>query len=149
MGCLKSDFKISDVHSYTLKGHAVTISMATYKSSPGMEAWLLEINRRFYGATGGWEAAEEWAAREVETLPMAKRPLPPSLWIASVGTRHFEFEGAGDSEAAARLSLFLGLRKHAHQRGIPEGDAWAKETAADANCHAYRAGQAFRDGELL
>lgn len=67
------------------------------------------------------------------------------LWIATLETRHFTFEGTGASEGEAVDVLKQGLRRHAEQVGISA--AWFEPL--DCNVRHYERGRAFRDGGEL
>lgn len=76
------------------------------------------------------------------------------MHLATYETRHFTFEGSGDSEQAAFEALERGLRVHGAQCGLP--DQWWLETYSGgdwkADCCQLRTlshGAAYRDREPI
>jgi hypothetical protein len=82
------------------------------------------------------------------------------LFIATFETRHFSFEGCGNTEAEALDVLKQGLRAHGAEYRLPK-DWWMPDgprSLGNASREAelelftvreYERGQAFRDGESI
>jgi len=73
---------------------------------------------------------------------------PETLWIATVETRHFTFEGAGATSLDARMAVREAMYKHGRQYLLP--DDWQDEFCADGiQVREYVAGECYRDREKL
>lgn len=74
----------------------------------------------------------------------------PEIWVATLETRNFIFEAAGESEAAARFALVDGLLAHGRQYALPH--RWFDHFADDGvlgNVRRLEAGRCYRDGEPI
>lgn len=66
--------------------------------------------------------------------------------ILTMGTEHYLFEGAGDTDAEAQHAMGEALRYHGEACNLPEG--WWKGHY-DIERREYVAGEAYRDKSLL
>jgi hypothetical protein len=65
------------------------------------------------------------------------------MWLATLGTRHFDFEAAALTEAGARDALAAGLAHHAAQHDLdPE---WVTDMLEDASIRALTLDACYRD----
>jgi hypothetical protein len=81
---------------------------------------------------------------------MSAAQTAPSVWVATLETRNFTFEAAGESEAHARLALVEGLHAHGREYVLPH--AWFDRYRDDGQLGRVvemTLGTCRRDGELL
>lgn len=74
---------------------------------------------------------------------MSAAQIPVTFWIASMGTRHFDFDAFGATEQEARNALKAGLAEHEKRCGGLEDD-WFTED--DFNVRSVTLGTAYIDG---
>jgi hypothetical protein len=72
---------------------------------------------------------------------------PSTVWLATLSTRHFNFEAAGLTEDEAREALAFGLVHHANQHSLDEN--WTFDMLNDASIRALNLGACTRDGNPL
>jgi hypothetical protein len=78
-------------------------------------------------------------------MPSQRKAL---AWIATAGSRHFDFEGHGATETEALAALDRAFFLHGDQHGLPEN--WhTPDVVGDVRTRPIYAGASFRDGEEL
>jgi aminoglycoside N3'-acetyltransferase len=70
-----------------------------------------------------------------------------TFWLATLATRHFDFEAVGVTEDAAREALAAGLAHHAEQHSLDQN--WTFDMLNDANVRLLALGACYRDGTLI
>lgn len=68
------------------------------------------------------------------------------IYIATIETANFTFEGVGTNETEARMALNEGLIFHARQYNLPTN--WAR-SGYDVEIRTLEIGTAYRDGQKL
>jgi hypothetical protein len=74
--------------------------------------------------------------------------MSDTVWIAELDTSHYSFVAVGTTPGAAEASLWMGVRKHCKQTGLP----WLhmRDSYDDAvNTYEVPFGGCARDGSVL
>ena len=69
------------------------------------------------------------------------------IYLATMTTQLFTFDGYGATEDEAREALTNALQVHADEHGLLPG--WVRETAGDAALSTYDLGHGYRDNEQI
>lgn len=73
---------------------------------------------------------------------------PGIIWRAAAATRHFQFEGYGESSIAARQALAEAFQEHCDQ--YPDADrSHFQEIVRDMEPRPFIIGRPYRDGEAF
>jgi len=70
------------------------------------------------------------------------------MWLAEVDTRHFHFEGIGQTKQEAETRLRRALRLHAIQYSIGDTERWIRTEAEGMQVRLLMTGS-YRDRERL
>jgi hypothetical protein len=65
------------------------------------------------------------------------------VWLATLSTRHFDFEAVGNTRDEASDALSAGLAHHANQHDLDEN--WTFDMLCDAGIRVLNLGACYRD----